>query len=144
VAREAAQRAHLAAFEPSFNFVAQANAAAAARQGRGPLPPGYIPKGDCFLCGEKNCYVDKCPKFCLKCKNKHCPGLMPSKKCVIHADTMPVGATTTRFDGKPVSDKTLAFLCNEWRKHKAQGGPTSCAHGRRRASRGGAVAGVVW
>ena len=112
--------AHLAVFEPSFDFVVQANAAAAARQGRGPLPPGYILKGNCFLCGEKNCYVDnKCEKFCLTCKNKHCPGLVPSKKCVIHADTMPVGATTTRFDGKPVSDKTLAFLCDEWRKHKA-------------------------
>jgi len=37
--------AHLAAFRPSFDFVAQANAAAAARQGRGRLPPGYIPKG---------------------------------------------------------------------------------------------------
>jgi len=111
--------AHLAAIGPSFDFVAQANAAAAARQGRGPLPPGYIPKGACFLCGEQNCYVDKCTNFCPTCKNKHCPGLVPSKKCVIHADTMPVGATTTRFDGKPVSDKTLAFLCDEWRKHKA-------------------------
>jgi len=111
--------AHLAAFRPSSDFVAQANTAAAARQGRGPLPPGYIPKGACFLCGEQNCYVTKCTKFCPMCRNKHCPGLVPSKKCVIHADTMPIGATTTRFDGKPVLDKTLAFLCNEWRKHKA-------------------------
>ena len=63
--------------------------------------------------------MTKCTKFCPTCKNRHCPGLVPSKKCVIHFDTMPVGATTTRFDGKPVSDKTLAFLCDEWRKHKA-------------------------
>jgi len=114
-ARDAAAERARAAARPALDLAAEANAPAVRR----PLPPGYVPKGRCFICAKEKCYVAVCTAKCSTCGEKLCPGAFSSKTCVVYAATEPIAANITNAQGRVVSVRSFSYLLDKWTARQA-------------------------